>query len=72
MMPLPGVVEQLEDERDLFKNEENIFVVKRKSGRRWIVEKANIPFSVKQKPRFSFPLFAALLRSLIDYAASGK
>ena len=45
---------------------------KRKSGRRWIVEKANIPFSVKQKPRFSFPLFAALLRSLIDYAASGK
>ena len=35
-----------------------------------IVEKANIPFSVKQKPRFSFPLLAALLRSLIDYAAS--
>ena len=25
-----------------------------------IVEKANIPFSVKQKPRFSFPLLAAL------------
>ena len=45
-------------------------MVKRKSGRRWIVEKANIPFSVKQKPRFSFPLLAALLRSLIDYAAS--